>query len=90
MNSSAGFRVALGGAAVVCCVHDREKRIVSDPERVAWLGNAAGIIYDPRLHKLHRCACCENLFVSEDDTPRLCHICSGGLKHELGGPLPDP
>ena len=85
-----GARPAFGGAAVVCCVHDREKRQVTDPEDVRTLGAALGITYDSRKHKIHTCACCGNLFVTGDDTPRLCDICMGPTRHQLGGPLPEP
>ena len=73
-----GFRVSVGGSVVV------------DPEQVLFLGHVAGVKYNPSSHKLHNCACCQNLFVSTDDTPRLCHVCSGGLKHKLEAPLPEP
>lgn len=84
------LRVALGGTAVVCCVHDREKRKVVTEAHVAQLGLQVGQLYDPAQHKLHRCACCENLFVDQTDTPRFCSVCQGPLRHPLGGPLPEP
>lgn len=80
----------LGGVAVVVCVHDREKRQVTDIPHVQALGRLVGVEYDPRRHKIHQCACCENLFVSDDDTPRFCTPCTAPLVHPLGGPLPDP
>ena len=89
-SATAGLRVELGGTAVVCCVHDREKRKVVTEAAVAALGLEAGIVYDPTRHKLHRCACCDNLFVDPSDTPRFCHACQGPLVHALGGPLPEP
>jgi hypothetical protein len=85
-----GFRTSLGGVAKVYCVHDREKRQVVDPEDVGTLGQSLGIIFDARKHKIHACACCENLFVASDDTPRLCDTCMGVSTHPLGGPLPEP
>lgn len=84
------LRVALGGTAVVCCVHDRRKRQVVTEAQVAALGLEVGMVYDPRQHKLHRCACCDNLFVDPADTPRFCKDCQGPLAHQLGGPLPQP
>jgi hypothetical protein len=84
------LKLELGGVAKVYCVHDREKRAVTDWEQVSYLGRVAGVVYDPRRHKLHTCVCCENLFVASDDTPRLCDLCSGVIKHELEAPLPEP
>lgn len=88
--ATSGTHVALGGTAVVCCVHDRVKRAVVTEADVAALGLEAGIVYDRARHKLHRCACCDNLFVDRSDTPRYCRTCQGPLAHELGGPLPEP
>lgn len=84
------LRLALGGRAVVCCVHDREKRQVTTEAQVAALGLEVGQVYDPRQHKLHRCACCENLFVDASDEPRLCTVCLDAPAHALAGPLPEP
>lgn len=87
---STGLQVAVGGIAVVCCVHDRAKRDVTTEAQVAELGRKVGLVYDPKQHKLHICACCENLFVDPTDVPRFCHTCQGLLKHGLRGPLPNP
>lgn len=89
---SVGTRVSLGGTAVVCCVHDREKRQVTTEAQVAALGLSMvpPVIYDPVQHKLHRCACCDNLFVDPTDEPRFCSHCLRGMVHALGGPLPEP
>lgn len=90
MSSGLGQRVVLGGSAAVHCVHDRRKRSVTTEAQVAELGLEVGQIYDPAQHKLHRCACCDNLFVDPTDVPRFCSTCQGPLQHALGGPLPDP
>lgn len=82
--------VFLTGSATVYCPHDRLKREVTDPDYVKFLGRVAGYEYDPKLHKLQWCPCCENLFVAADDTPRLCTVCVGDPLHALGGPLPKP
>jgi hypothetical protein len=82
--------VTLGGIATVYCVHDREKRVVRDPDHVAHLGHVLGITFDPRRHKLQECACCQNLFVTDTDTPRLCGTCSGIATHPLAAELPLP
>lgn len=87
---SGGFRPSISGVAVVCCVHDRAKRVVTDPEYAASLGRVSGQTFNARRHKLHLCACCENLFVTNDDIPRLCDPCSGNPEHKLEAPLPDP
>lgn len=84
------FKGTLGGVAVVCCPHDREKRQVRSDDAIARLGREIGVEFDPRVHKVHDCACCENFFVDPTDTPRFCHACQGALAHPLGGPLPSP
>lgn len=85
-----GQQVVLGGYSVICCVHDRQKRQIVTEAQVARLGLTAGQVYDPRQHKLHMCACCQNLFVDPTDTPRFCSVCQRPLVHALGGPLPEP
>jgi len=86
----AAVKLGIGGSAKVYCVHDRQKRQVRDPDAVKRLGRTLGVQYDPRKHTLQLCACCMNLFVAYDDTPRLCDPCQGPPKHPLGGPLPEP
>lgn len=85
-----GARPQWSGKAIVCCVHDRQKRVVITEAQVAALGLQSGIIYDPEQHKIHRCTCCENLFVDPSDEPRFCSVCQRPLVHALGGPLPLP
>src|SRR4051794_4979325 len=86
--NTAGFRPSISGAAVVCCVHDRQKRQVVTEAQVARLGLEEGIVYDSRQHRIHRCGCCENLFVDPSDEPRYCSVCvPKRLVHPLGGPL---
>jgi hypothetical protein len=82
-----GFRTSIGGVAVVHCVHDRVKRELVDPDEFRVLYRAA-YFKDPRV--VSRCACCDNLFASVDDTPRLCTTCKGTIIHSLEAPLPDP
>lgn len=89
MSNTQAARAVLGGVAVVCCVHDREKRQVRSERQVAELGALVGQRYDPKQHKLHLCACCENLFVDPGDEPRFCSTCQRPLVHQLGGPLPE-
>ncbi len=84
------LKPVLSGAVAVYCVHDRQKRQVTDPEHVRFLGRAVGQEYDPRRHKLQTCACCQNLFVTRDDTPTLCTVCMGHTAHKLEAPVPDP
>lgn len=90
MSSAGSVRIELSGTARVYCVHDREKRQVKTERDVFELGLAAGLIYNPKLHQTHRCACCENLFVDPTDEPRFCSLCQGQNRHELGGSLPEP
>ena len=87
---SVGTRLGLSGAAVVVCVHDRPKREVTTEAQVAELGLTVGQIYDPKQHRLHLCACCQNLFVDPSNEPRYCRRCQAPPQHPLAGPLPDP
>lgn len=85
-----GLRIELGGTAKVYCLHDREKRQIVTEAQVAQLGLQVGQVYDPKQHKLHRCSCCDNLFVDPSDEPRFCSSCLRPLVHTPGGPLPAP
>ena len=89
-SAAAGARAVLGGTAVVCCVHDRQKRQVVTEAQVAALGLEVGVLYDPKQHRVHRCGCCLNLFIDASDEPRYCGKCSGPLAHAQGGPLAAP
>lgn len=89
-RATSTIHAQLGGTAVVCCVHDREKRVVRTEADVARLGLEVGLVYDRAQHKLHRCACCDNLFVDPSDEPRYCSVCQRPLVHPLGGPLAPP
>lgn len=83
------LNMTLGGVAVVCCVHDRQKREYVDRDKFLHaLRQEPG--FDEHLYLIHLCACCSNLFVSLDDTPRFCQPCQQPLVHPLGGPLPKP
>jgi hypothetical protein len=70
--------IAIGGTAVVSCVHNREKRSVIE------------MAFDPKHTSIHLCACCENVFLQPSDTPMFCHQCRKNPVYPLGGPLPDP
>lgn len=85
-----GTRVVLGGKAAVFCVHDRQKRQVTTEGQIVALGLTAGIIFDPKRDKIHRCTCCDNLFTDVSDEPQPCHTCRKPLVHALGGPLALP
>lgn len=89
-RGDSGARAVLGGTAIKCCVHDRQKSLVVTERQVAELGLEIGIIYNPKLHKLQRCACCDNLFFDIDDKPRYCIVCKKPPIHALGGPLAKP
>jgi hypothetical protein len=80
----------LSGKAQVCCVHDREKRVVVTEEQLAQVGLSVGIVYDPRQHRIHSCGCCGNLFADPSDEPRYCHECRRPLLHMPAGPLAAP
>jgi hypothetical protein len=80
----------LGGVAKVYCVHDREKRLICDPNEVVKLGREFGQTYDQKKHKFQLCPCCENVFVTLDDTPRLCGVCLGIPIHELEAAIAEP
>jgi len=78
MATGGAVSVAIGGSAVVCCVHDREKRSVTEMR------------FDPRHTSIHLCSCCENVFCDPSDTPLFCHQCRTLPLHSLNGPLPAP
>lgn len=84
------LRPTLGGVAIVCCPHDREKRQITTESQVAELGLAVGQTFDPKQHRVFSCACCSNLFVDPGDVPLYCHACRGSAVHPLGGPLAEP
>jgi hypothetical protein len=88
--TATGLRIAVTGRAVVCCVHDRQKRQIVTEEQVAELGLEIGVVFKKGIHHVHQCACCENLFVADGTTERYCTVCSGSLIHALGGPLAEP
>ena len=82
--------MSASGVAVVCCVHDREKRQIVTEEALAALLVEHGFPYDPKQHKTFWCACCGNLFVKHDDMPDFCGACRTTPVHALAAPLPDP
>ena len=88
--SVTGARVGLAGSAVVCCVHDCVKREITTEAQVMTIGLEVGIRYDPKQHRLWKCACCENLFVDPSDEPRLCRRCLVPVVHQPAGPLSKP
>lgn len=55
--------MALSGHAVVCCIHGREKRQVTE------------IDYDPRHQRAGTCACCENVFTIASGESLVCSTC---------------
>ncbi len=89
-SASMGPRAVWGGTAVVCCVHDVQKRQTTTEAHVFALGLESGIIFDPKQHKIHKCTCCENLFVDPSDEPMYCHTCRGPFVHAPAGPIPLP
>ena len=85
-----GIRMELSGFAQVYCVHDREKRLLKTPDDCIRAARDAGLFVLLAHPKFHTCGCCENVFVTVDDSPQYCHRCSGVNVHKLGGPLNDP
>ena len=76
--SGMGVGIAFGASAVVCCVHDREKRVVRE------------LAFNAAVTSCHLCACCENVFLEASDVPMFCPECRKPPKHMLGGPLATP
>lgn len=68
----------LSGTYKIYCVHNREKREVVE------------LVFDPKKSKPQMCSCCENIFLTRDDTPRFCDICCKRPTFALQGPLKDP
>jgi hypothetical protein len=91
-SGDSNVQVVLGGKAQVVCIHDREKRLVNTPEEVARLGLLLEppIIFNEKLHKLQRCACCDNLFFDISDDPRYCAVCNKPPTWAQRGPLSIP
>lgn len=85
------IQIGIGGKAQVCCLHDCVKRSITTERQIFEIGLSVGQVYDRKQHKLHRCACCENLFVDVSDVPRFCHTCRvSPFAHVPAGPLPEP
>jgi hypothetical protein len=78
MNTGQTIRPTMSATVVVCCVHDRVKRQVTD------------LAFDTAREKVHLCACCENLFTRPDDVPHYCGPCGGRPVHRVMAPLPNP
>lgn len=64
MSRGGGIGLTLGGHAVVCCVHGRDKRSVTELE------------FDTRTEKPELCICCENVFTSPSGEARVCPACT--------------
>ena len=84
-----GVEISLSGTAVVCCVHDRQKRQVKSPDDCMRIAREAGVTLMAHP-KFQTCGCCENVFATFGDAPQYCHTCSGANVHLLGGPLNQP
>ena len=79
MSGAGGtIKATMSATVVVCCVHDRVKREVTD------------LAFDASREKVHLCACCENLFTRPDDIPHYCGPCGGWPVHRLMAPLKQP
>jgi hypothetical protein len=78
MTNVNAIQTVISATAVVCCVHDREKRRVTD------------LAFDPTREKVHLCVCCENLFTRPDDIPHYCEQCGARPVHPLMAPLKQP
>lgn len=85
----AGVELVLSGTAKVYCVHDREKRLIKDPDDCVRVALRAGVAIVHHA-KFQTCGCCENVFATSSDIPKLCYQCNGSLRHKQGGPLNDP
>lgn len=90
MSAIGSLRPTISGVAVVCCLHDREKRQIRTEQQIIALGREIGVEYDPKQHHIFECACCQNWFVNTGDEPRFCHVCRMPLVHAPAGPLAEP
>ena len=70
--------IAIGGTAKVYCVHNQQKREVTE------------LVFDPTATSIHLCSCCENVFLERSDVPMFCPDCRQSPTYALGGPLADP
>jgi hypothetical protein len=84
------IEIVLSGKAQVVCVHNWEKRQVTTEQQVIELAAVAGFVFQPGIHKIHLCPCCDNLFGADGVTERYCSKCSIPPFHPLGGPLAEP
>ena len=76
--AGASVQPAFGGTAIICCVHNREKRQVAE------------LAFDPAKTSVHLCSCCENVFLERSDLPMFCPECRQPPTYALGGPLAEP
>lgn len=54
--------IRIGGTAVVCCIHGREKRAITEAE------------FNPQTASPALCPCCENVFLTNGDAV-VCAYC---------------
>lgn len=69
-SAAAGMVQHIGGTAVVCCIHQVEKRA-----KVALFNGDRPD--GPGHDYAHVCSCCENMFISKSSEPRFCDACGG-------------
>jgi hypothetical protein len=74
-KGASNLRGTFGGTAVVCCIHQIEKR-----QKVALMESDRPDA--PKPHYAHVCSCCENMFIKLSPEASFCPAC-GGM------PLPD-
>ena len=86
--TTGSFAVSVSGVAVVCCVHDRQKDLVKDPDVLIAAATRRGI--NRNTYLVQFCACCRNYFLHLDDEPALCQTCRRRPVHQPAGPLPNP
>lgn len=65
---------SIGGTAVVCCIHQKPKRVTLELE------------FNPKTEYAQLCPCCENLFAHPTDFPHFCPECSpNGISRPVPG-----
>jgi hypothetical protein len=67
---SRGSPFSMGGTAIVCCLHGRQKRANADRFE-------CDLVKDGRPHL---CPCCESLYAKHSDEPGPCPQCQPGAR----------
>lgn len=72
-RAGSNLGIKIGGTATVYCLHDRQKRVITEEAQVlAMAPDGAKLDSD---HQIKNCQCCENLFVTDSPIDEKCLPC---------------